>query len=306
METDELNDGDVLGDMTRDAARVLVPLALLIFAPVVLLLSAFGGLPQATRTTAASSLLADIPADQIEAMRQESLRTSIPWQVFAAIAKVESEFGRNMATSSAGAVGYGQFLPDTWAAYGNGGDPYDFRDVIPAMGRLLLANGAPADLPRAIYAYNHLWSYVDKVLAYAAGYGYVHPVSLPARAVQLARSSIGVPYAEGADGTEAFDSAGLVIWIYGQLGLHVPWTAQLQFDWAVPIEPAQLQTGDLVFYGELASFDSIAHVGVYTGGGTVVMASAVGGFVQEVPLSDHQWSPLFAGAGRPPYWEVPV
>ena len=303
MEMDELEDGDVLADMARDAAKVLVPLALLIFAPVVLLLAAFGGLPEATRTTAVSSLLADIPADQLEAMKQESRRTGIPWQVFAAIAKVESDFGRNMATSSAGAVGYGQFLPGTWAIYGNGGDPYDFRDVIPAMGRLLLANGAPADLSRAIYAYNHLSSYVDKVLAYAAGYGYVHAVSLPARAVQLARSSIGVPYAEG---TEAFDSAGLVIWIYGQLGLHVPSTAQLQFDWAVSIEAAQLQTGDLVFYRDLAAIESIAHVGVYTDGGTVVMASAVGGFVQEVPLSDHQWSPLFAGAGRPPYWEVPV
>ncbi len=239
-------------------------------------------------------------------MRQESLRTSIPWQVFAALAKIESDFGRKMATSSAGAIGYGQFLPDTWTAYGDGGDPYDFRDVIPAMGRLLLANGAPAELPRAIYAYNHLWSYVDKVLAYAAGYGYVHPVSIPARAVQLARSSIGVPYAEGADGPEAFDSAGLVIWIYGQLGLHVPSTAPSQFDWTIRIEPSRLQPGDLVFYRGLAAAHSIAHVGVYTGGGTVVMASATTGFVREIPLSDQQLSALFAGAGRPAYWQVPV
>ena len=40
----------------------------------------------------------------------------VPWQVIAAIAKVESNFGSNMATSSAGAIGYGQFLPSSWAA----------------------------------------------------------------------------------------------------------------------------------------------------------------------------------------------
>lgn len=113
-----------------------------------------------------------IPADQRAAMQRVSLGTGIPWQIFAAIAKVESNFGRNMATSSAGAIGYGQFLPSTWAVYGNGGDPYDFRDVLPAMGRYLLVAGAPADLPGAIYAYNHSWSYVSLVLSYAANYGY--------------------------------------------------------------------------------------------------------------------------------------
>jgi len=102
-------------------------------------------------------------------MQQVSPQTGILWQIFAAIVKVESDFGRNMATSSAGGIGYGQFMPGIWAAYGNGGDPYDFHDVIPAMGRYLLANGASADMPRALYAYNHSWAYVDQVLASVGG-----------------------------------------------------------------------------------------------------------------------------------------
>lgn len=113
-----------------------------------------------------------IPPEQLAVMQQVGQETAIAWQIFAAIAKVESDHGRNMSTSWAGAIGYGQFLPETWVDYGNGGDPYDFRDVIPAMGRYLLVAGVLDDLPQAIYAYNHSWSYVSLVLSYAAAYGY--------------------------------------------------------------------------------------------------------------------------------------
>jgi murein DD-endopeptidase MepM/ murein hydrolase activator NlpD len=115
----------------------------------------------------------DIPADQLAVMQQVALATDVPWQILAAIARVESDFGRNMSTSWAGAIGYGQFLPESWAVYGNGGDPYDFNDVLPAMARYLLVAGAPDDMADAIYAYNHLWSYVAQVLSIAASYGYV-------------------------------------------------------------------------------------------------------------------------------------
>lgn len=305
LDAAELDVPDILGDLGRDAAKLLAVLATLLFAPLILLLAAFGGLPEATRTTAASAAIAEIPPDQLEVMRQESLRTGIPWQIFAAIAKVESDFGRNMATSEAGAIGYGQFLPETWAAYGNGGDPYDFRDVIPAMARYLLASGAPADMPRALYAYNHSWAYVDRVLAYAGAYGYVDPASIPARAVALARSRIGAPYVWGAEGPDAFDCSGLVLWIYQQLGLQAPRTAQQQFDWAAPIEPSQLQPGDLVFYeNTYPSPERITHVGIYVGNGTMVMAPSSGDFVKQVPVSDPYWSAHFVSAGRPPYWET--
>ena len=114
----------------------------------------------------------DIPSDQLGVMLQVGHDTDIPWQIFGAIAKVESDLGRNMATSTAGAIGYGQFLPSTWDIYGENGDPYDFYDVIPAMSRFLLDSGAPDEIPIALYAYNHSWPYVAQVLSYAATFGY--------------------------------------------------------------------------------------------------------------------------------------
>lgn len=114
----------------------------------------------------------EVPADQLRVMLDVSHETGIPWQVFAGIAKTESDFGRNMATSWAGAIGYGQFLPESWALYGNGGDPYDFRDAIPAMGRFLLDAGVTDDVSGALYTYNHSWPYVAQVLSYATSYGY--------------------------------------------------------------------------------------------------------------------------------------
>lgn len=113
-----------------------------------------------------------IPPEQLAVMQQVSMETGIPWQILAAVAKVESNFGLNMGPSSAGAIGYGQFLPAMWEIFGDGGDADDFRDALPAMGRYLVAAGAPEDMPGALYSYNHSWSYVDLVLTFAVSYGY--------------------------------------------------------------------------------------------------------------------------------------
>jgi hypothetical protein len=77
----------------------------------------------------------------------------------ASINAQETDFGRNLSTSSAGAVGWMQFLPSTWASYGldaNGdgsADPYDPADAIFAAARYLRALGAPHDWHRAVYLY---------------------------------------------------------------------------------------------------------------------------------------------------------
>ena len=117
--------------------------------------------------------LTAIPSDQLALMQQVAASSScgLPWTVLAAIADTESGFGTNMATSSAGAIGYGQFLPATWAAYGQGGNPYDYHDALPAMARYLCASGASQDLRRSIWAYNHADWYVTEVLQKADSYG---------------------------------------------------------------------------------------------------------------------------------------
>jgi hypothetical protein len=101
----------------------------------------------------------------------------VPWQLLAAIARVESNFGRNMATSSAGALGYGQFLPSSWQAFGSEGNVYDYRDALPAMALYLCQAGLARDPRAALFAYNHADWYVDMVLDLAVRYDRIAPGS---------------------------------------------------------------------------------------------------------------------------------
>ena len=100
----------------------------------------------------------------------------MPWQVLAAINKIESNFGRNMGPSSAGAVGWMQFMPSTWLRWGtdaNGdgvADPWAPEDAIFSAARYLAAAGGRTDLYRGVFAYNHADWYVRDVLDLAALY----------------------------------------------------------------------------------------------------------------------------------------
>jgi hypothetical protein len=100
----------------------------------------------------------------------------IPWQVLASINKIETAFGTNLNVSYAGAVGWMQFMPATWKAYGVDAnadgekDPYNPVDAICAAARYLQVAGGTEDLYDAIFAYNHADWYVDEVLLYARAY----------------------------------------------------------------------------------------------------------------------------------------
>ncbi len=103
--------------------------------------------------------------------------------VLAGINEIETAFGSNLNVSSAGAMGWMQFIPSTWDGYGvdaNGDgvrDPYNPEDAIYAAANYLSAAGMPADTYSAIYAYNHADWYVADVLANAACYSGVGGVS---------------------------------------------------------------------------------------------------------------------------------
>jgi hypothetical protein len=94
----------------------------------------------------------------------------IRWEVLAAINEIETDYGRNLSVSSAGALGWMQFMPSSWRTYGvdanNDGqkDPYNPVDAIFAAARYLKAAGGDQNLRRAIFAYNHADWYVDSVL----------------------------------------------------------------------------------------------------------------------------------------------
>jgi murein DD-endopeptidase MepM/ murein hydrolase activator NlpD len=101
----------------------------------------------------------------------------IPWQVLASINKIESNFGQNMGPSSAGAVGWMQFMPSTWLRWGLDADgdgiadPWNATDAIFAAARYLAAAGGQSDISRGIFAYNHADWYVREVLDLAQVYG---------------------------------------------------------------------------------------------------------------------------------------
>jgi cell wall-associated NlpC family hydrolase len=100
----------------------------------------------------------------------------IPWEVLGAINKVETDFGRNLGPSSAGAIGWMQFMPSTWARWGvdaNGdgvADPNNPTDAIFSAARYLAGCGGQFDLARAVYCYNHTSWYVNEVLGLASLY----------------------------------------------------------------------------------------------------------------------------------------
>ena len=76
----------------------------------------------------------------------------MPWEVLASINRIETAFGTNLNVSSAGALGWMQFIPSSWEAYGvdanNDGrkDPYNPVDAICAAANYLDAAGAQEDL----------------------------------------------------------------------------------------------------------------------------------------------------------------
>jgi soluble lytic murein transglycosylase-like protein len=111
-----------------------------------------------------------IPLFLLPIYKAAAVQYGVPWQILAAVNEIETNYGIDLAVSSAGAVGWMQFMPATWLQYGvdalNAGyaDPYNPVDAIFAAARYLRAAGAASDLHAAILAYNHSEEYVSSVL----------------------------------------------------------------------------------------------------------------------------------------------
>ena len=102
--------------------------------------------------------------------REAQLRYGVDASYLASINYIESNFGRINGPSSANAQGPMQFLPGTWANYGNGGDINDPHDAILAAARYLVHYGAPYNMRLAIWHYNLDYDYVDSVESFARAY----------------------------------------------------------------------------------------------------------------------------------------
>ena len=268
-----------------------------------------------------------IPANYLALFKSIGARYKVPWVVLAGIAKIESDDGRTTlpgvhsgsnAFGAAGPmqIGIGGASTNTWggapvhaasdhvggvATDGNGdgvASVYEPADAIAGAARYLLEHGVLTNIPTAVFAYNHLNSYVQSVLGWAnryarGGFQVSSPVgsnapecgptigltssTRAAAAIAFARQQIGKPYLWGGTGPDAFDCSGLTMMAYRAAGVDIPRTAAEQWMWGPRVDPSQVQPGDLVFFaGSLGTRSAPGHVGIVIGHGMMIDAPSPG------------------------------
>ena len=293
----------------------------------------------AAEPTASQSARDSIPASYLALFQSIGAEYDVPWVILAGIGKVESDDGQsNLPGVHSGANAFGAAGPmqiGIGGAAGNewGGAPvhpaseqvngvatdatgdgiasvYEPADAIAGAAKYLLAHGVLDNVPQAIFAYNHLESYVQAVLYWANLYaqgGYTisqgssasAPQCLVAAsegtdvpvvvqtAIAYAEEQLGKPYQWGATGPDAFDCSGLVMMAYRAAGIDLPRTSQQQWAVGPRISDSDVQPGDLVFFaGADGTPTAPGHVGLVIGKGLMIEAYATGYPIRIAPYGD--------------------
>jgi len=126
------------------------------------------------------------------------------------------------------------------------------------------------------------------------GGGYNPPPAgtLGQQAAAIAQQYLGVPYVWGGASPSGFDCSGLVVYVYGRLGVSLPHYTVSLWNSGAHVSRDQLAPGDLVF------FYSLDHVGIYLGGGLFIHAPHTGTVVQISSLNSSWYSSAYDGAVR--------
>ena len=111
--------------------------------------------------------------------------------------------------------------------------------------------------------------------------------SRPGIVISTAMKYLGVPYVWGGSSPAGFDCSGLVLYSYGKVGIYLPHSSAMQYNYGTHVSRSQLKPGDLVFF-----YNPIHHVGIYIGNGNMV--NATGNHVQISSV----WTSSFFGATR--------
>ncbi|MGH3178372.1 MAG: NlpC/P60 family protein [Streptosporangiaceae bacterium] len=276
-----------------------------------------------------------IPANYLFWYKKVGQQYGVPWTILAGIGTVESNNGQTTLPgvhSDANAFGAaGPMQIGIRGAAGNvwGGAPvhpagevvngvatdedggpnasvYDPADAIAGAANYLLEFDVQTNPSAAIFAYNHLQSYVQSVLMYAGQYaggnfsvasaqlpaansaagcvqtaGGVPAVQAPTQAVaaviSFAEQQLGKPYLWGGTGPDAFDCSGLMMMAYRTAGISIARTSQAQWASETRVPASQVQPGDLVFFaGADGTVTDPGHVGLVVGGGKMIEAYATG------------------------------
>ena len=273
-----------------------------------------GGLAVNPFTTAElarfSSLVAGVnqpPAFLVAIYKAAGRRYHIPWQILAAINAIETDYGRDLSISTAGAIGWMQFMPGTWLRYGVDADgngrpnPYDPRDAIFSAARYLAANGAEHDMRAAIFAYNHALWYVDAVLwraqtisdhAFQTRHHNGYALPLDARYLhQLGRTDDGLDIETAPDGAAVYSiTPGVVTAVASDAAGFGP-------DYPVILVTSGPLAGQYIYYGHVAA--SLVHVGQHVVAGQPIAvightgdAASLGHGHIEIGFSDGSGDPL--------------
>jgi cell wall-associated NlpC family hydrolase len=94
----------------------------------------------------------------------------------------------------------------------------------------------------------------------------------------IAARYLGMPYRSGGSAPPGFDCSGYTQWVFGQLGVRLPRTANQQLGATRRIPRSEAQPGDLVFF---ISGGSAYHVGIYAGDGAMYDSPRSGKSVQK-------------------------
>ncbi len=115
------------------------------------------------------------------------------------------------------------------------------------------------------------------------------------RLLNLAMRYGGVPYVWGGATPEGFDCSGFVQYVFAQIGVNLPRTADVQYEVGRKIMQSDLQQGDLVFFETYEP--GASHDGIFVGDGQFIAANSGTG-VAVASLSDPYWSGRYLGARR--------
>ncbi len=109
--------------------------------------------------------------------------------------------------------------------------------------------------------------------------GVIAPSQAAQVAVDTALAQQGKPYVWGGTGPSGYDCSGLTSSAYQAAGVQIPRTSKGQSTAGAPVDRANLQPGDLIFF-----YNPVGHVAMYIGNGQMVHSSTYGQPVKVVPV----------------------